>query len=117
MDKEFDKKSAKEFLSQKNQKEKKHNEKVRQDLLKKIISVLKDELSGKDVEVFLVGSIIQPYKFTNRSDIDIVLKNFKGDRFDIWTRIESQIKRNIEVILYEKCNFKEYVEKEGLRVL
>lgn len=117
MDKEFDIDRAKHFLSERERKENEQREQERQQLLEKVISTLKSEFSGQSVEVFLVGSIIHPYKFTHRSDVDIVLKNFTGDRFAIWTRLENLIKRDVEVILYEKCHFKEYLDKEGLKVL
>ncbi|MGA8164079.1 MAG: hypothetical protein WB791_03520 [Waddliaceae bacterium] len=116
-DHEFDKHRAKEFLQKKEQKRKEASENERKILLEQIIFFLKDEFSHTNVEVFLVGSITQPYRFHRRSDLDIVLKNFTGDRFEIWTKIEGKIKRNVEVILYENCHFKEHVENEGLRVL
>ena len=113
----FDKDGAKEFLFQKEQNEKEDNEKQRQNLLNKVISILKDEFSGQNIEIFLVGSITKPYSFGKKSDIDIILKNFKGDRFELWSLLESKIGQNIEVILYEKCHFKDHIEKEGLKVL
>lgn len=117
MNQEFDKQNAKEFLIQKERKEKEKNEKERKILLKKITEILKKEFANQNVEVFLVGSITQPNKFNRKSDIDIVLKNFKGDRFDVWPRIEREIERNIEMILYEKCHFKEFIDQEGLKVV
>ena len=117
MSSQFDESAAKEFLFEKAKVEKESLEKERQALQKKVITILKDEFSSQDVEVFLVGSLIQQYKFTARSDVDIVLKNFKGDRFDVWTLLEERIGRNVEVILYEKCHFKDHVDQYGLKVL
>ena len=113
----FDQDSAKKFLLQKEQRQKEENENTRKNFLEKAIAILKEEFSGSTIEVYLVGSIIYPYKFNKKSDIDIVLKHFVGDRLDLWTRLESKIGRGVEVILYENCHFKEHVEKERLRVI
>ena len=116
MDK-FDKEESKRIISKKIQLEKEKSEKERQVLLQKVISILKQELSGKDLEVYLVGSITRPYSFSQRSDIDIVVKGYHDDRFDLWTRLEGLFKRDVEVILYEKCPFKEELDKIGLKVI
>ena len=81
------------------------------------ITHIKKRFINTTVEVFLVGSVIQPYMFHPHSDIDIVVKNFKGDRFDLWTQLEMLIKRNIEVIIFENCHFQEHVIKSGYKVL
>lgn len=116
MEHEFDQEAAKKFLLKKSEKEKQHLEELRQLILKKTLDVLSREFKGTGVEVFLVGSIIKPFQFTSHSDVDIVLKNFVGDRFDLWTKIEDQIERNVEIILFEKCHFQDFVLLEGLKV-
>lgn len=113
----FDSEGARKFLLEKEAREKEERERVRQELLAKVISVLKTEFQGSAVEVFLVGSITRPYSFSPHSDIDIVLKNFKGDRFDLWAKLDRQFDRNVEIILFETCHFQDFVLKEGLRVL
>lgn len=113
----FDTNAAKDSLVKREKEKLKKNENDRQIQLTKIIEILKDEFIDQQVEVFLVGSITQPYKFRENSDIDIVLKNFKGDRFDAWSSIDRKIDRTIELILYEKCHFKEHVDQQGLKIL
>lgn len=117
MAKKFDSHQAKKFLEKREGQKKEKNEEERKEILQKIIQILKEELQGSPVEVFLVGSIVRPFSFSEHSDVDIVLKNFKGDRFDFWTKIEGKISRSIEIILFEKCHFQEFVIKEGIRVL
>jgi predicted nucleotidyltransferase len=112
----FDVEAARKFLSERERQESDAQEKARKELLEKVILVLKDEFLGSSVEVYLVGSIIRPHSFSARSDVDVVLKNFKGDRFDLWTKLEEKFGRSVEIIPFETCSFREFVLKEGLRV-
>ena len=113
----FDQDAAKKFLLDREAKEKALNEQIRNEVLERAISVLKEEFEASDVEVYLVGSLIRPHAFTKNSDVDIVLKNFSGDRFEIWTKLEEEIGRDVEVILFESCSFKEFVESDGMKVV
>lgn len=112
----FDADSAKKYLKEREEKARQENERLRLAVLAEVMSALKEELFENNVEVFLVGSITRPFTFTKRSDVDIVVKNFTQDRFDLWTKLESRLGRNVEVILFENCSFKNHIEKEGLRV-
>lgn len=117
MDNNFDVNKAKKFLEDRELAEKEKKEAERKATLKLVIDSLKNVFFSTDVEVYLVGSIIKPYMFRADSDVDIVLKNFKGDRFDIWTRLEEMIKRNVEVIIFENCHFQNYIFQSGYKVL
>ena len=97
--------------------EKEERETVRKKILEVATSTLKDEFSGSRVEVYLVGSILRPFSFTPRSDVDIVIKNYEGDRLDLWARLEKKIGRSVEIIPFESCHFQEFVLKEGLKVV
>lgn len=112
----FDDEKAKKFLLAREEKEKSKKEEERKALLKKVILVLKNEFKGSAVEVYLIGSILRPFSFSSRSDVDIVLKNYKGDRFDFWAQLEEKIGRKIEIIPFETCQFQEFVLKEGFKV-
>lgn len=112
----FDEEEARKFLAAREEKEKAEREIDRKHVLEKAFTVLKKEFAGSSVEVYLVGSVIRPYAFSSRSDVDIVLKNYSGDRFDLWTKLEKEIGRKVEIIPFETCNFKEFVSKEGLKV-
>lgn len=117
MDKKFDKQQAKQNLESRELLEKEWLEKERITLLKTVVDSLKNIFSQSEVEVYLVGSVTQPYKFHARSDVDVVVKNFKGDRFDLWTKLEGMIQRNVEIIIFENCHFQEHVIKNGYKVL
>ncbi len=114
---QFDPKEAKEFLQARAEKEKQQEEEARQLLLQQTLPVLQKYFSGSEVEVYIVGSLIRPYHFHSASDIDIVLKNFTGDRFQVWTELEGLLHRNVEIILFESCHFQDFVTTQGLKVI
>jgi predicted nucleotidyltransferase len=113
----FNSEEAKKFLLAKEEKQRKHSEKERKTLLNKTIRVLEKEFKGSSVEVYLIGSILQPFNFTSRSDIDVVLKNYSGDRFELWAKLEGEIGRKVEIIPFETCHFQELVIKNGFKVV
>src|SRR5438128_8930 len=117
MNTNFDKEQAKKNLQSQELVKTEDDEKIRKTILNKVLKSLKELFKNSQVEVFLVGSITQPYKFHSLSDVDVVLKNFEGDRFDIWTQLEGMIERNVEIIIFEKCHFQDHVIKEGLKVI
>ena len=116
MDTHFDKNEARKFLESRESHDKEKQELERQTILAKVIDTLNSIFDNTEVEIFLVGSIIQPFKFHPNSDVDVVVRNFNGDRFELWTKLESIIKRDVEVILFENCHFQEHVLKSGHKV-
>ncbi len=114
---DFDHEEAKKFLFAREEKEKERLEKTRKTVLDKTIVLLKEEFQGSSTEVYLVGSILQPFQFKDHSDVDIVLRNFKGDYFEIWSKLTFKFDRTVEVILFETCHFQDFVLKHGLKVV
>lgn len=108
---------AKDYLIQREQQAREKREALRLSKFKKACDVLKERFSHSDVEVYLVGSVTRPYSFGGRSDIDIVLKNFYGDRFETWASLERDIDHKVEIILFEKCHFQDYVLTKGVKIL
>ncbi|MBS0654225.1 MAG: nucleotidyltransferase domain-containing protein [Verrucomicrobia bacterium] len=117
MKEKFNRDEAKKYLLAEDAKKKAFLEKERQRLFETSLAVLRKEFQGSGVEVFLVGSILHSGRFTPNSDVDIVVKNFTGDRFILWTRLEEAIGRNVEVIRFELCPFQEFVSEEGYKVV
>ncbi len=117
MENQFDINQAKKFLENRESLIMEKSEQERSYVLKKAIHCLEELFAHTNVEVYLVGSITKPYTFHPRSDVDIVVKNFTGDRFDLWTKLETLIGKNVEVILFENCHFQEHVLKSGYKVL
>jgi predicted nucleotidyltransferase len=113
---DFDSEEAKEFLLQREKKEREEQENTRKELLQKVILTLEKEFRGTLVESYLVGSILRPFQFSSRSDVDVVLRSYDGDRFAFWTKLEKEIGRAVEIIPFETCPFQEFVLKDGLKV-
>jgi len=117
MNEQFDSQKAKEFLSNRSQNENEQREDERKTVLKHTCAVIEQEFKDTGIEVYLVGSILRPYQFTANSDIDIVVKNFTGDRFLLWTKLEELLQREVEIILFESCHFKDFITSQGLKVV
>jgi hypothetical protein len=117
MEEKFNEEEARKFLLLREEQEKQTKEQERKSLLSKVIAVLGQEFKDSSVEVYLVGSILRPFSFSSSSDVDVVLKGYKEDRFDFWTKLEGEIGRKVEIILFETCRFQEFVLKEGFRVI
>ena len=113
----FNADEAKKFLQEKEKRERDEHEAQRKQVLEKLTAFLKQEFQSSTVEVYLVGSLTRPYQFSSRSDVDIVLKNFHGDRFDLMPRIETLTGRSVEIILYEQSPFQQEIDRNGLKVL
>jgi hypothetical protein len=117
MENNFDIEAAKKNLLAKEEKERNHREEERKSLLQKTISVLEKEFKRSSVEVYLIGSILQPFQFTARSDIDVVLKNFQGDRFELWPRLEIELDRTVDIISFERSHLQELILQHGFKVM
>jgi predicted nucleotidyltransferase len=114
--KNFNVEEARNFLRKRERAKKNYLEEERKKILQQTISALQDFFKDSEIEVYLVGSILQPYQFTPRSDIDIVVKNFRGDRFELWSQLENLCGREIDLVLFEKCDFKAYILKYRYKV-
>jgi predicted nucleotidyltransferase len=117
MNENFDINEAKKNLERREQDEKEKREQERLAMFSRATEALKSIPFDPQVEVYLVGSITRPYQFHPHSDVDVVVRNFQGDRFDLWTQLEELIKRNVEIIIFENCHFQDFVLKMGYKVL
>lgn len=117
MSESFNFEEARENLRNLDKKEKENLELKRQKLKAHAEVFLKNMFGASNAEVFLIGSITQPNQFREHSDVDIVLKNFKGDRFDAWSQIEDGIQHKVELILYENCTFQDHIDQFGEKVV
>ncbi len=113
----FDEQAAKKNLAAQEEALRQASEQERLDILEHCSFFLKKRFSGKNIEVYLVGSITRPYQFRKDSDIDIVLKGYTGDRFEIWTELEAALHRSVEIILFESCHFQDHVIRQGIKVI
>jgi len=113
----FDESAAIENLKNIEKRAAADRESMRVSLLEKVKSILVQELSAKKCDVWLIGSLIQEGHFSKRSDVEIVIKNYEGDRFDLWTFLERKIGHQIMIFSFENCHFQDFVHNYGKKIL
>jgi len=113
----FDSEKARRSLEKKESDSKAALEQLRLAVLARAQEVLSTEFGSSEVEVYLVGSVTQPGAFRKDSDIDVVLKGFDGDRFGVWTRLESAMSREVTIMRCEESASADWFEAHGLRVI
>ena len=68
-------------------------------------------------EVYITGSLLVPYKFSSRSDIDIAVKGLRQeDYFTLLSRLNEYLPRNVELIELENCRFADKIKATGLKI-
>ncbi len=108
---------ARKLLAKKKQRLRESRERDRKALLEKVVHLLREALAEEGVSVFLIGSITRPYRFGPASDIDVVVKSYKGDRLSLWSRLDSLLPREVDLIFWESCPFREDLEGRSLKVV
>ena len=99
-------------------------EKARQGLFKKALddaAKIAGHLREKHGcgEIYLIGSILEKERFSEKSDIDLVVKGLPKDRyFYILAEIRDITDFSVDIIPYEDANelIRDTVEKEGKRL-
>jgi predicted nucleotidyltransferase len=110
----IDLKAIKINLERKRRKEFENNEKFRLSLLTKTKSVVSQYLSQfPGSRAYLFGSILSPNAFSSRSDIDIAFENCPQNRLDLHSQLTNLLEWPVDIVILEKCNFKEHILKHG----
>jgi predicted nucleotidyltransferase len=96
--------------------EKRENERKR--IFSDTIAKLKQYFKNKKVKkVYLFGSILKRNRFHPFSDLDIGVEGLKGNSLQVGVELEKVLKREVDLILLEKCCFKTEIERYGARIL
>jgi|GEM_PF-502849 len=98
----FDEAAARKNLAERERNLGLVKEAARLKIFEKCCILLKEKFSDKNVEVYLVGSILNPGQFREDSDVDIVLKGFAGDRFEIWAELERSLNHFRPQVIQQK---------------
>ena len=104
------------FLSKRDKAQRACLEAKRKDILKNVMAVLAATFANTNTEVYIIGSLIEPYKFKENSDIDIVVKNYQGDHFLLWSKLEEKFARKVDLIIFERCGFQKEIQQYGLKI-
>jgi predicted nucleotidyltransferase len=92
------------------------NEKLRLAELKKAEKILQKYFEHSNTKVYLFGSITQPFMFSKLSDIDIAVENCNISRIDLFIELEQLFDKKIDLIILEKCTFRDDILKNGIIV-
>lgn len=94
-------------------------EESRQGRLKEATSLLQGYFARTAVKrAFILGSLTQPYMYTERSDIDIAVEGMEPSTyFQVFGDLEDLLgTERIGLIEMERCGFRDYIEAHGVRV-
>lgn len=95
-------------------------EKIRQEYIQRVKNVLQEMSKTIPFEaIYLFGTIIEPYRFSEKSDIDIAFVGLKDkDFFQTLAYLSRQLGRNVDVIQLDKlkrARLKEKIINEGIK--
>ena len=104
----------KKNLERRRKKEIESNEELRIKLLKKTLEAVGQYLSKHPgSKAYLFGSLIIPNAFSSRSDIDIAFENCPEDRLQLHSQLTNLLEWPVDIVILEKCHFKEHILKHG----
>ena len=88
-------------------------ERLRHEVRHRLREVLSQTIPGR--RVFVFGSLTQPGKFTEVSDIDLALESeLPGITiYQLISVLSEQMGRSVDVLLLDECRFKETILKQG----
>ena len=94
-------------------------EKQRQDILKRCIVEIREYFMPLDVtSLYITGSLIIPYRFSSRSDIDIAVEGLPPEiYFSAIFELGEILSRTVEIIELENCRFADKIREDGLKII
>lgn len=66
-------------------------------------------------EAYVFGSLAQPGRFTDHSDIDIAVTMPKDRFFDLAAELSRALHTDVDLIPLERCHFADKIRREGIR--
>jgi predicted nucleotidyltransferase len=104
-------------LREKSLNEKRKKEEFRKNLLLHVSDTLKKVFKKyPECKVYLTGSIVRPGLFSDGSDIDIAVENFRGNRLDLFMELSELMDKPVDLIIMERCHFSQQIRDNGLKV-
>ncbi|MCX5973205.1 MAG: nucleotidyltransferase domain-containing protein [Coprothermobacterota bacterium] len=89
------------------------DERLRLETVKALRNALAQILPGQVVYVF--GSLIQPYRFRQASDVDVAFADLPPGLsiYRVQAELEEALKRSVDVLLLPETRFRQTIENEG----
>ncbi len=93
------------------------NEQLRLTTLKQVLTWL--ETSGEKYGIahaYLFGSLTRPYRFTERSDVDVAVEIMEPDHFfKAIAALSEYLGRSVDLVELAKCPFADQIRQRGRR--
>jgi len=96
--------------------EKQQNEQIRQQLLQQTFDWLSANAQRYGVERgYVFGSVIEPNRFTQRSDVDLAVETHKiGNICGLMGALSAHLCRDVDCVPLNQCHFAPKIRKTGL---
>ncbi len=93
------------------------NEVQRLAMLNRVKSWLIQEGARYGINDFYVfGSVTRPYRFTEKSDVDVAIEGIQPEYFfDAMASLSEAVGREVDLVDLSKCHFAERIRQRGLR--
>lgn len=105
------------LLDQKRAQQKVNNECDRQRLLQEALGWLEQNTPRFGIEQgYLFGSMTQPDKFSQFSDLDLALNSLsQGEPFGLISHLSTFLDREVDLVPLDQCHFAHKIQREGVR--
>ena len=97
-------------------KQKVQNEQARQQLLPYVLEWLEENAATYEIyNGYIFGSLTQPNRFTQHSDVDIAIETYKsGDVCGLMSALSMHIDRDVDAIPLDQVHFAEKIRNTGV---
>jgi predicted nucleotidyltransferase len=114
----LDIKTIRENLQHLYKKREEEGELVRLKTKKEVKQLLQEFfIKHPDCEVWLFGSLIQPFSFSFGSDVDIAVKGFQGSRLDLYSDLEAFMPLPFDLVILERSAISEEIMLRGEKIV
>ena len=92
------------------------NEKQQLAAVERITQWLESEGSRYGIDkAYLFGSVVRPYRFTERSDVDIAVERIEPDHFfGAMAALSEVLEREVDLVELSKCHFAHRIRQQGI---
>jgi predicted nucleotidyltransferase len=64
---------------------------------------------------YLFGSLTRPYRFTERSDVDVAVEAIDSESFfQAMAELSEQVEREVDLVELSKCPFADRIRQQGI---
>ncbi|MEB3337724.1 MAG: nucleotidyltransferase domain-containing protein [Leptolyngbyaceae bacterium] len=93
-----------------------HNEQQRLETVDRVIAWLESAGQRYGIDrAYLFGSMIRPYRFMDRSDVDVAVEAMDAEQFfQAMAELSEQVERDVDLVELSKCPFADRIRQQGV---